>query len=51
MTQLSGVAFAVENQRNVFVSGQITFHFIELAVRQTDGAGNMALVILGSFGP
>ncbi len=50
MTQLSGVAFAVENQRFTFVSGQVTCHLIELAVRQADGAWNVAFVILGAFG-
>jgi len=50
MTQLSGIAFAVENQRNTLIRWQITFHLIELAVRHADGAGNMTFVILGSFG-
>ena len=50
MTRLSGITTTVENQRNAFVSGQVTFQFIELAVRHADGAGNMTFVILGSFG-
>ena len=50
MSQLSGVATAVENQRYAFVIGQIAFQLIELAVGYTDGAGNVAFVILGSLG-
>ena len=50
MTQLSGVTATVENQRYTLIRGQLTFHFIKLAVRHADGAGNMAFVILGSFG-
>ena len=50
MTQLTGIATAVEKQRYTFVTGQIPFQFIELAVRYTDGAGNVAFVILGSLG-
>ena len=50
MTQLSGIPFAVEQQRDVFVLRQRTFHFVELAVRKTDGSGNVAFVILGPFG-
>jgi len=51
MTQLSGVAAAVENQRYALVLGQITLHLIELAVRKADGARNMAFLIFGAFGP
>jgi len=50
MTQLSGVAATVENQWNTLIRGQLTFHFIELAVWHADGTGYMAFVILGSLG-
>ena len=50
MTQLSGVATAVENQRYTFVTGQITFQLIELTVGHTDGAGDVPFVKLGSLG-
>ena len=50
MTQLSGVATAVENQRYTFITGQVAFQLIELAVGHTDGAGDVAFVILGSLG-
>ena len=50
MTQLSGVATTVENQRYTFVIGQIAFQFIEFAVGHTDGTGNVTFVILGSLG-
>ena len=50
MTQLSGVATAVENQRYAFITGQSTFQLIELAVGHTDGTGNVTFVILGALG-
>ena len=50
MTQLSGVAAAVEYQRYAFILGQITLHFVELAIRNADGTGNVPFVILGTLG-
>jgi len=50
MTKLSGVATAVKNKRNTFIAGKISFQLLELAVRNTDGAGNVAFVKFGSLG-
>ncbi len=50
MSQLSGVATAVENQRYTFITGKVAFQLIELAVGHTDGAGNVTFVILGALG-
>jgi len=51
VTQLSGVTATVKNQRYALVLGQIALQLVELAVRNADGAGDVALVILGAFGP
>lgn len=50
MTKLSSVATAVENKRYTFVAGKISLQLLKLAVRNTDGAGDVAFVKFGSLG-
>ena len=50
MTQLSGVAATVKNQRRVAVPGQFALQFLKLAVGYADSRRNMALVIFGFLG-
>ena len=50
MTQLSGVTTTIENKRGVVVPGQLALQRFELAVRNTDGRGNMAFVVFGFLG-
>ena len=51
MAQLSGVAAAVEDQQRVFIGRQFALQFVELAVRNADGRGNIAFIVFGFFRP
>ena len=51
MTELSGEAPAVKNQRCVVVPGQLALQLLKLAVGDADGRRNMAFVIFGFFRP
>ena len=50
VAELSGVALAVENQRRAFIGGQVALELVKLAVGDADGARDVPLVVLGTFG-
>lgn len=51
MTQLSLESATIENKECVFILGKFIFLLIELAVRNADGGGDVALDVFWFIGP